>query len=327
MASASIAATGGVRIQGLMWKEGLESLNHQVKLVNFWDENDWQSIDAIIVLGFGQMYRQLMRGLSSYKKPIIVAPIIDPDRSKFIYKFLIKYWGFHRYLGLTSNFHDLYLGSKFATLFLTRSKQETDYLSYCCDVIPDKIRVVPLSFRIEPAKEFPQKENFCFHASRLRSANKNVERLIEAAKKYKFSLILAGVLYGDQDKKWLDYNIAGHNNIRYVGLLTDEELRNYYLRAKVFALPSLIEGVGMVALEAAACGCEIVLTNIGAPKEYYDGNAKLVDPYSVDEIGLAVVECLNHGFSQPHLSTFIKEKYSLKACSLQLEKAIKTCLK
>lgn len=27
----------------------------------------------------------------------------------------------------------------------------------------------------------------------------------------------------------------------------------------------------MVALEAAAYGCEIVLTNYGAPKEYYGG--------------------------------------------------------
>ena len=40
----------------------------------------------------------------------------------------------------------------------------------------------------------------------------------------------------------------------------------------------------MVALEAAAQGAEIVLTNDGAPKDYYKGRAYLVNPKSVDEI-------------------------------------------
>jgi glycosyltransferase involved in cell wall biosynthesis len=326
LASAAIAPTGGVRIQGLMWRDGLSKLGHSVQLINYWESNDWKSYDAIIVIGFGQSFRQLMKGLSSYNIPLIVAPILDPDRSKLMYKFLIKWWGFHRYLGLTTNFHDLYLGSKYASLFLTRSDQESEYLSYCCDVPTSKIKKVPLSFRINPVNSYPNKESFCFHASRLAASNKNVKRLILAAKKYKFKLVLAGVLYGAEEKNWLEEQIKSEKNISYVGVLSDEELRDYYIRAKVFALPSLVEGVGMVALEAAACGCEVILTNIGAPKEYYNGMAKLVDPFSVDDIGKGILECTENGFAQPLLCEYIKENYSSDTCSRKLELAIKTVI-
>lgn len=80
-------------------------------------------------------------------------------------------------------------------------------------------------------------------------------------------------------------------------------------------MPSIIEGVGFVALEAAAYGAEIVLTNIGAPKEYYDGRAFLVSPYRVDEIGIAICEALEKGKAQPELQKYIIDNYSFKTLS------------
>lgn len=71
-------------------------------------------------------------------------------------------------------------------------------------------------------------------------------------------------------------------------MISDEELISYYKRFKVLGLPRLLEGAGMVALEAAAFGAEIVLTKLGVPKKYWQGHAELVDPYNTDEIGLAV---------------------------------------
>lgn len=318
----ALAPGGGVRVQGLMWRDGLASLGHTVDLINFWDENDWKSYDSIILLEFGGPFRTLMRDLSQNNNNIVVAPIIDPDCSKKRFKFYTKYWGNQKRLGLSSRFHDLYLGCEYGKLFLTRSNQETEYLSYSCDVPMSKIRQVPLSLRFTPVAEVPQKENFCLHVSRLKSENKNVARLIEAAKKYKFNLKLAGYLRGQEEADWLNNCIDGHKNIEYLGVLSDEQLCEYYKRAKVFALPSLVEGVGMVALEAAGYGCEVVLTKIGAPKDYFQGRAELVDPYSVDEIGNAVVKCINSGNSQPELLQFIKDNYTMEACSKKLENAL-----
>ena len=171
----------------------------------------------------------------------------------------------------------------------------------------------------------PVKEDFCFHSSRLYAANKNVTRLIQAAIKYNFPLYLGGILNGKTEEDWLHQQIEGHDNIHYIGLVSDDELKNWYRRAKVFALPSLSEGVGMVALEAAGYGAEVVLTNVGAPKEYWGGRARLIDPKSVDDIGQAVLECLTGKHKkQPELMKFINEEYSLKSCSQTIVEALKT---
>lgn len=322
--NAAIVAGGGVRVQGVMWCQGLQRLGYQCKLINMWEDNDWTSYDNIIVLGFGGMFQSIMNNLSLINKNIVVAPIIDPAWSKPVYKFFSKYWGFKKHFGLSSRFHDFYLYGRNAKLYLTRSTQETDYLSNCYDIPAEKIKIVPLSLRFDVADRMPKKEDFCFHCSRLRSENKNVPRLIAAAKKYGFNLKLAGYLQGATEKEWLMNLIGDANNIEYVGSISDEELINYYKRAKVFALPSTLEGVGMVALEAAGFGCEIVLTKLGAPKEYWQGHATLVDPYSVDDIGRAVMECMQKDVAKSNMLDFIRNNYSIEACSKKLVEALTT---
>ena len=100
-----------------------------------------------------------------------------------------------------------------------------------------------------------------------------------------------------------------------MGFVSDEELNSLYNRAKVFALPSINEGVGLAALEAAICGCNIVITKLGGPKEYYEkGSAELVNPYDVDDIGQAVLRALKNNYSQPQLRNTLTNKYNVSTC-------------
>jgi glycosyltransferase involved in cell wall biosynthesis len=50
--------------------------------------------------------------------------------------------------------------------------------------------------------------------------------------------------------------------------LDDATLRNLYSSAKLYVLPSLVEGFGMTPLEAMACGCAVVTLNAPAMNEY-----------------------------------------------------------
>lgn len=316
----SISPTGGVKVQGEMWKKGLEDLGHECVLIDFWQNHDWESYDAVIVLGFGGFLRTFAKYFKRLCKNFVLAPIIDPRLSRPLYKILTKYYGCQK-IGLTNRFHDLYLSAKYFDLFLARSQFEADYISYCLDVPKNKIKIVPLSIRTPIADSMPPKENFVLHISRLYAPNKNVKRLIQAAIKYDYQLRLGGILNGDVEKQWLNNLIGGHDNIKYIGLLSEENLVKWYSRCKVFALPSLVEGVGMVALEAAAQGAEIVLTNDGAPKDYYKGRAYLVNPKSVDEIGQACITAL-HGDKQPGLLDYVREHYSMESCTKMLVKAL-----
>ena len=307
-----------------MWRDSLASLGHDAELINYWEDVDCSKYDAVIVLRLGVLMRNAVNDLKNYNIPVISAPIFDPRMSMRLYRLAAKY-GHIGFLHMTNPSYEFKEAAKRVSMFLARSDYEKSYLVGAYDVPPEKIRIVPLSFRIRPAEIFPEKESFCFHVSNLNAASKNVSRLIEAAKKFGFSLVLGGSVRGKDGMKWLNDHIAGSDNISYIGQLSDEELRNYYLRAKVFALPSLWEGVGMVALEAAACGCEIVLTNHGAPKEYYNGLANLVDPKSVDDIGRAVMDCLNRE-STGELMRHIQANYSPEHCAKLLADAISECV-
>jgi len=317
-----ISPKGGVKLQAEMWKVGLEKLGHSVTMAGSWDTPEWSSFDAIIIFGSAPGVATMAKSLATENPNIVMAPIIDPRWAAFIYKFFVKYWGAKKFLGLSSQFHDLWLARKYPCLWLVRSEQERHMVNYALEIPQDKIVKIPLHYRIPSLEGFPQKEDFCFHASRLRAENKNVPRMIEAAKKYGFDLKLAGHLKGESEKKWLNNLIGDSKNIEYVGEISESKLLDYYKRAKVLALPSMVEGVGMVALEGAAYGCEIVLTNVGAPKEYYDGRAILVNPKSVDEIGLGISKAIKEGFSQPELKSYVESHYSEKALMCELNEKI-----
>lgn len=319
--------SGGIQVQGRMWKEGLEKLGHQVDLVNNWENFDWNTYDYIIFLGFGKILLDYVRKFQEYPNlKLLIAPIIDYNAGmkKFILR--SRYYGSIKFK-FNKPYHDLYYCRNVFEYFLIRSEHERRFITQGFGMDASRTRKVPISFRMDsiPNIDFSQKEDFVFHASRLYFAGKNVERLIKAAIKYKFNLVLAGSCSGKEN--WLHNLIDGHDNIKYLGWVTDEQLYDNYRRAKVFALPSLVEGVGMVALEAAVYGCEIVLTNLGAPKEYWEGRAVLVDPYDVDSIGKGVLEALNNKHSQPELRQFVIDHYSPDACCKVLESCLLDSLK
>lgn len=318
----SVSPVCGVKVQGKMWRDGLVALGHEVDLINIWDDYDWDSYDWLIMMGYGGNFRDSSRAFSKLVKRVAIAPIVDPDCGYAKFKFFTKYWGNQKHLGLSSRFHDLYLNKDVYKLWLVRSDFEKSYVEKCLDIDESLIDLVPLQYRVPSCDTMPQKENFCFHASRLAASNKNVPRLVEAAKKYGFNLVLAGLLASEEEKQWLHNMIDGHDNIKYVGQLTDEELLSYYRKCKVFALPSITEGVGMVALEAAANGAEIVLTNDGGPKYYLKEHAEIINPYSVDDIGQAVMKLMDGNVYQPALLDYMKSNFSTEACSKKLEKAL-----
>ena len=66
--------------------------------------------------------------------------------------------------------------------------------------------------------------------------------------------------------------------------VSDPQLRWLYANATGFVLPSLLEGFGMPALEAAGAGLVPLVSRGGAQEEAIGGNGVLVDPTSVDSI-------------------------------------------
>ena len=319
---ASVNYSGGLNVQCRMWHQGLKDIGHDAYLLNPWDYFEYDTFDYVIIVGFGKVLIDYVKLFKQFDHPrIISAPVLDPnDTPIWRFKMSCKYKGSVRF-GIHRPLHDYYKCKNEFSFFLARSEFEKEYIVKGLDVPAEKVKIVPISMRLQekPVFELDAKENTCLHVSRLASGAKNVPRLIEAAKKYGFKLNLAGTIHGDKEAKWLNDLIGDADNIKYLGWLDEHALIEEYKKAKVLALPSIIEGVGMVALEAATYGCEICLTNLGGPKEYYNGRAVLVNPYDVDSIGRGILEAMNDKHAQPELSDFILENYSVAGCMKRLE--------
>lgn len=303
----------GSRKQAEIWQCELERQGHQVDLINPWGNYQWKSYDIVHFYGIGLWDYDMIRWGSGLNKNIVFSPIIDSNTPLWKYR-LFSHIGCEK-LRLFSQNYAVRCYKDHVKLFLARTQYEASYLNQGYGISQEKIRIVPLSYREDHYNPDVKKEPFCLFTGTMTQERKNVPRLIEAAKKYEFHLVLAGSLGNSESEARLRSLIGDAPNIEVKGFVSDEELYSLYNRARVFALPSLNEGVGLVALEAAVHGCNIVITKLGGPKEYYrEGTVWLVDPYSVDDIGRNIKVALQVEHLQPDLRNEIIQKYSVSHC-------------
>lgn len=78
------------------------------------------------------------------------------------------------------------------------------------------------------------------------------------------------------------------DRVTFTGYLPDEDLVILLHHVKALVLPSVVEGFGLPAVEAAACGCPVVATQ-ESPLPGLLGEAGLwIDPRSPEELGSAL---------------------------------------
>jgi len=332
-----MGAGDGSKMQAVIWADELRRQGHEVEQVNPWGHYDWKAFDIVHVFGFGLWNYDIIHWGSRLNPNFVFSPIIDTNTPMWKYR-LATHFGCEK-LRLFSQNYILRKLKPDVKMFFARTDYEASYFREGYGIGEEKISIIPLSYRsVAGAAEetansadggnfASTREPFCMFAGTMTQERKNVGRLIDAARKYGFRLVLVGNTGNQQSLAALKERIGGAENIEIKGFVSDEELKSLYSRAKVFALPSLNEGVGLVALEAAIQGCNIVITNLGGPKEYYPkGMARLVNPYDIDDIGRSINEAMTDDTQQPALAKHIRETYSVENCVRQLVEAYKKAM-
>lgn len=308
----------GISSQAITWANILEKYcSQKVDLVNQWDSHNYGENDIIHLFGSsGTWFYNVTRSMKGRGCKVIWSPICDNIDNPRIQK--VKSYMGSDVLQVFSYPYIRKKTYKIVDRIFVRSNYEKQYLKNAFDVPANKFSLIPLSLSYNDNDVFEQnREPFCLHISSISQPRKNVVRLVEAAKKYKFKLVLAGNKGSDKEFEKIKAAISDAPNIEVLGFISEEEKIALYKKAKVFALPSISEGVGIVALDAAHFGCDIVITEIGGPKEYYADNAKIVNPYNTDDIGTAIKELMSNSF-QPGLKKNIDDAYSQEAIANKL---------
>jgi glycosyltransferase involved in cell wall biosynthesis len=96
--------------------------------------------------------------------------------------------------------------------------------------------------------------------------------------------------------------------VRFTGYLPDEEVACLLSAAQVLALPSLDEGFGLAAVEAAACGTAVVATRNSPLPRLLEGGGLFVDPTRPQELRAALAALLGDDAARRQMSRTALER-------------------
>lgn len=119
---------------------------------------------------------------------------------------------------------------------------------------------------------------------------KNQLNLIRALNGTKYRLYVIGSASTNQAGYFTACRQEAGPNVSFIDNIPQQALIDYYRKAKVHVLASWFETTGLSSLEAAAMGCNIVITDKGDTREYFENDAWYCDPSSPSSIFAAIEE-------------------------------------
>jgi D-inositol-3-phosphate glycosyltransferase len=140
-------------------------------------------------------------------------------------------------------------------------------------------------------------------------------------------LVLAGE-EPDETLRSLTNSLGLGESVVFAGIVSREELIRLYQGAALFVLPSMQEGLGIVVLEAMACGTPVVATRCGGPEGFVTNGktGKLVDDlYDAEAFVGAVLDVLPAAEQlRSRCAAFAEATYSYPAVEERIRQAFET---
>ncbi|HVS98525.1 MAG TPA: glycosyltransferase family 4 protein, partial [Puia sp.] len=281
---------GGDTIQILQTAQSLRVLGINVTIASAADEIDYGGYD---LLHFFNITRpaDILGHIAKSDKPFVVSPIFvdysefDRRHRKGVSGFILRFLGTNGIEYVKTLARYLLKGEKIASLsyilygqgssirkVLRRSKMllpnsHSEYrrlvrkygLERPYAVIPNAVG----DLFVEAANHVTEKDTTLVICVARIEGLKNQLSLIRAMNNTRYTLLIIGQPAANQAGYYKLCRETAASNIRFIGHLPQEDLIGHYQKAKVHILPSWFETTGLSSLEAAALGCNIVVTDKG----------------------------------------------------------------
>ena len=152
----------------------------------------------------------------------------------------------------------------------------------------DDGRVIPNGLPIDQFESRPA-EPFVLTAGRLWDEAKNVDAVREVAGELSWPVFVAGRQQAPDGRE------VPLDGIETLGQLPHAQLRDWYARAAIYALPARYEPFGLTPLEAALSGCALVLGDIASLREVWGEAALFVDPEAPADLAQVIEALIEDG--------------------------------
>lgn len=143
---------------------------------------------------------------------------------------------------------------------------------------------------------------------------KGIEYLLDACQtiKTEFTLLFVGDFVAKEGKYWQQELAKSglENNILVTGKINRDEALAYLPYMDIFAIPSLNDGCPNALLEAMLAERAVIGTNVDAIAEIIeDGvNGLLVNPYSSEELSIAIAKLIDRPLLRENFGKLAKQK-------------------
>ena len=160
------------------------------------------------------------------------------------------------------------------------------------------------------------------------SAIKNLKPFLEALKCVRQELEVLGILCGDgpqrSELEALRHRLGLDADVHFTGHLPVASVWALMKKASVFVSLSGYEGCPNTVIEAMACGCPLVVSDIPAHREFLnEETALLVDPHRPDKIAAAIRRVLtipDEAQRRAHVAKDSVMSCSIASMAVQYEK-------
>ena len=286
----------GIAEQARMQAAALERLGHTVERLNPWQWQDERDFDVLhFYLGGPALYHITRNRQLNQPGLLVFSPIIDSNQSFMSYRIAARLGTLSsRLLTIPAILQEQARGSD---VVICRSRHERERLTRGLGIHADKVEIVlnggpPPSGHLGDPQHVRQAlglpADFVLHISAFTQSRKNVLRLAEAAEPLGYPLVLAGRSTSGAILQQLERKARYRDRLRILGFVDGQTKAALYALCRVFCLPSIHEGTGLVALEAGAHGTNLVITKKGGPPDYFLDHADYVDPFDTQDIKRAI---------------------------------------
>lgn len=350
----------GDTTQVLKTKEYLEKTGIKVD-ISLELEPDVSGYDLVHIFNFTRPQETFIqaRNAKRYHKKVVLSPIFvdyseyDKKCREGVIKVLFKLLNKHqieycKILGkviVTGEFHkgNLFVlqkgvwstqkeSLKYIDLFLPNSRSEWNRFAKEFGMPDALYKAVPNAVdrqlfnpdKVEIDPEHLQFKGCILCVARI-DGRKNQFRLVQALKNFPGKLVFVGKTSQHHHKDFIRLKNFERPNTYLLGNIPHMKLPSLYAVSKVHVLPSFFETTGLSSLEAGIMGCNIVVSDRGDVREYFNNLAYYCEPDSIDSIRHAVLEAY-HSPARPELRRHILENFTWEITASKTLSAYKLLL-